>query len=264
MALVLVVFILWMYFLCGVGRGTASLCLLQLRRSPPLLFLFLFPPLLRRSNLLYLTVFLVLLHMCVLTLVLYPILFLNLIFPVCVRESGEVRCTILAVIVNSVGLRMLVLPLVIMALVALGAARAEIMTAHRAFAHPNLALMQLMSRPGGILRSILSAPARVLLKSLRFLPCVACVHAKQTKASVPRVAAARTAGENERDGARIASDIAGPFGASRFRRNRFFVHKRTRFAGRSDAVEGPDFRCYSQAETCLGIYFERGSCVFHL
>jgi transposase InsO family protein len=117
--------------------------------------------------------------------------------------------------------------------VALAVVRAEIMTLHRSMAHPHLQLMQAMTRRGGILSSMLSAAAKMYLHSLGSLSCAACVHAKQTKTSVPKMAGPRLIGDNQRDGARIASDVAGPFTASRYRKYRYFivfVHKRTRYS----------------------------------
>jgi hypothetical protein len=114
----------------------------------------------------------------------------------------------------------------------LAAAHAELMVAHQTLGHAPLRAMQDMSSSGQ-LGTMLSSTARRLLSRLSRLPCVACAQAKFTKSSNPQRADERVLGHNQRDGARIASDVAGPFQESRYKKYRYFVvfvHKRTRYA----------------------------------
>jgi transposase InsO family protein len=114
--------------------------------------------------------------------------------------------------------------------VVLASVRAEVMTQHFSMGHPSLQAMQQQVRRGA---SGISTAARRYLLSLTSLPCVACAKARLTKSSVPKLAAPRVLGHNQRDGGRIASDAAGPFVASRYKHYRYFVvfvHKRTRFS----------------------------------
>lgn len=116
--------------------------------------------------------------------------------------------------------------------VRLASVRAEIMTAHFALGHPPLQEMQEQARAGAFSVRMSSAARRYLL-SLAQLPCVACAKAKFTKSPVQRQAGLRVLGHNQRDGARVASDVAGPFAASRYKHYRYFVvfvHKRTRYS----------------------------------
>jgi transposase InsO family protein len=116
--------------------------------------------------------------------------------------------------------------------VMLASVRAEIMSRHFSLGHPPLQDMQQQVRKGAC-PGMFSAAARRYLLSLANLPCAACAQARLTKSSVPKRADPRLLGHNQRDGARIASDAAGPFAASRYKHYRYFVvfvHKRTRFS----------------------------------